>query len=192
MEAWKAILIAFGGNAALLAVLAWLAKSIVSEWLKRSTTEHQVIFSKLHEKRAEAIENIYHGLNEYVTYCKEFIMKAEHVEEGERHNLLANLGSISKNFRDVFQNNKLYLKKDLCKQIEMVFKNSQMPSYNFIFSLGSFVSENISENEYRKEWEKAFLVFTENIPQLLERLETEFRSLLGTENYSYRDRTPHH
>jgi len=26
MEAWKAILIAFGGNAALIAVLAWLSK----------------------------------------------------------------------------------------------------------------------------------------------------------------------
>ncbi len=66
----------------------------------------------------------------------------------------------------------------------MVFKSSQMPSHMFIFSLGSFVGENISEKDYRNEWEKAFLAFTKKVPQLLSELESEFRSLLGTENYS--------
>lgn len=184
MEAWKAILIAFGGNAVLVGILAWLAKLLVSEWLKRSTIEHKIIFSKLHEKRAEAISNIYQGLNEYISNCIKFILEAEYLEENQRDTLLEELSNVSAKFRDIFQNNKLYLKKDLCNQIEMVFKESQMPSHKFIFSLGAFVGENMPENEYRKEWEIAFLAFKKNIPQLLEKLENEFRGLLGSENYS--------
>lgn len=76
MDPWQAVLIAFGGNAALLAVLGWLARSLGAQFLAKdlearkaelsaaaATTserfkhelalvahEHQVRFSKLHEQ----------------------------------------------------------------------------------------------------------------------------------------------
>ena len=81
MEAWQTILLAFGGNAALLAVLGLLGKSILDKLIVRDTKqfeadlkaksdaaierlknelqlktiEHQVRFSRLHEKRAAVI-----------------------------------------------------------------------------------------------------------------------------------------
>jgi len=182
MEGWEAILIALGGNAVLITSLAFLSKLLISEWLKRTTIEHQVVFSKLHEKRADAVSNIYLGLDKYLSDCKSFVLRAEHVPEDEIGDLLKGLSDSASEFRCIFQKNKLYLKKDLCAHVENVFKNSQMPSYQFIFSLGAYTAENITEPEYRIEWEKAFKIFNEELPSLLSELENEFRNLLGSEN----------
>ena len=82
---WQSLLLAIGGNADLLIVLGWLARSFgtqllskdlekfktslstasteASERLKHDLQivahEHQVRFSKLHERRAEVITNLY-------------------------------------------------------------------------------------------------------------------------------------
>lgn len=184
MEAWKAILIAFGGNAALISILACLANKLISEWMKRASEERLIVFSKLHEKRADAIARIHFALYEYVTNMKSFIILAEHEDEDRKEALFTKLNDASKNFRDTFQNNKLYLKKDLCNKIEEGFMNAQLPSYNFIFHLGSFDGKNISESEFRKVWEKTLRIFAEKLPKILESLETEFRKIIGAENFS--------
>ncbi|MDH5731054.1 MAG: hypothetical protein OEZ58_18885, partial [Gammaproteobacteria bacterium] len=85
MEAWETILFAFGGNAALIAVLGFLGKSLLEKLIEKDTerfkadlkaksdstieqlknalemkaTEHQIRFSNLHEKRAETIAEAY-------------------------------------------------------------------------------------------------------------------------------------
>ena len=184
MEAWTAILIAFGGNAVLISILAWLAKTLISGWLKRASEERLVVFSKLHEKRADAVAGIHFALYEYVASMQSFIILAEHEDEGRKVELFTKLNDASKKFRDTFQYNKLYLKKDLCNKIEEVFMNAQLPSYNFIFHLGSFNGENISESEFRKVWKKTLTIFAEKLPKILEKLETEFRTILGADNFS--------
>lgn len=184
METWKAILIALGGNAALIAILAWLAKALISGWLKRASGERLVVFSKLYEKRADALASIHFALYEYVTICRSFIIRAEHADENGKDKLLTDLNDTSKQFRDTFQHNKLYLKKDLCKKIEEVFEDARLPSYNFIFHLGSFDGENISESEFRKVWKQTLTMFTEKLPKLLDELEMEFRTTLRAENFS--------
>lgn len=184
METWKVILVTLGGNAALLAVLAWLAKLLISEILKKSSIDRQIVYSKLHEKRTDAISNIYIGLTEYLILCKTFIISAPHVEEEERQELLTQLSNGDKLFRNIFLQNKLYLKKGLCDQVEKVFKDTQMPSYNYIFALGAYTGGNISESQHEVEWGKAYKAFTEQVPTLLEKLEEEFRKLLRSEKYS--------
>ena len=84
MDPWQTILLAAGGNVAFLAVLGWLGKSLLDKLIVRETKqfesdlkaktdaaieqlksdlqirsiEHQVRFSKLHEKRAVVIAEI--------------------------------------------------------------------------------------------------------------------------------------
>jgi hypothetical protein len=81
MDPLTSLLVAIGANAAILAVLGFLARSLINSWLakdlekfkfelksasdtafeslksdlQRAAFEHQVRFSKLHEKRAEVI-----------------------------------------------------------------------------------------------------------------------------------------
>src|SRR5258706_3765597 len=85
MNAWQSLLLAFGGNAALLLVLGWLARSLGSQLLAKdleqfkaslaaassaaterlkhdlqvAALEHEVRFSKLHERQAEVIAEAY-------------------------------------------------------------------------------------------------------------------------------------
>jgi hypothetical protein len=182
MELWQSILIAFGGNAALLAALAFLTKLIVAELLKRNSFEHQIIFTKLHEKRADAILAIHNGLINYIAECKRFINQAEHLDEGVRDEMLTSLNKSSSEIRNTIACNKIYLSKALLNKIEDAFKKSQIPTYEFIFHLGSFEGGNISKSEYVKKWEVAYLQFKNNIPSVLNELESEFRNILGVKD----------
>jgi len=184
VELWKTILIAFGGNAALVAILAWLAKSLIFSWLENSAAVNQIVFSKLHEKRADAVSKIYVGLHEYISECKTFILQGEHSDENGRELLLENISSTSKLFSNLFQANKLYLSKALCNKIENTFKDSQILSHEFIFHLGSYVGENSTREQFRENWERAIRSFQGEVPTLLSDLENEFRKLLGTEKHS--------
>lgn len=184
METWEAILVAFGGNAVLLAVLAFLSRSLIIEWLKKAGIDRQITYSKLHEKRIEAISSIYNGLQDYLSVCKSFMMSAQHNDDDQIQGCLEEVGVGAQSFRNVFQQNKLYLTKDLCAQIEKVFKDTQMPSHSYIFALGMYKSGAISDNEHESEWLEAYKAFTENVPLVLDKLENEFRSLLRSEKYS--------
>lgn len=70
MELWQSLLVAFGGNAAVLLVLGFLGRSLMSSVLAKdiekfkadlhvAAIEHEVRFSKLHEKRAEVLAELY-------------------------------------------------------------------------------------------------------------------------------------
>lgn len=184
MEPWQAILVALGGNAALIAVLAYLSKVLISEWLRRDGADRQILYSKLHEKRTDAISAVYLGLLDYLSICKSFHRSAMQLGEEEIQEYLTELGRGATEFRNTFQRNKLYLKKELCLKIEGAFKDTQMPSYNYIFAYGAYSTGNITEQQHEHAWEKAYTAFTEEVPAVLEKLEDEFRSLLRSDKYS--------
>ncbi|MCC7483534.1 MAG: hypothetical protein IT529_00965 [Burkholderiales bacterium] len=102
MSAWETILLAIGGNAALLAVLGLIGKSFLDKLIQRDThrfeadlkaksdaaiehlrnalqlqaTEHQIRFSRLHEKRADVIAELNGYLVEalWKSYCQVWCM----------------------------------------------------------------------------------------------------------------------
>ncbi len=111
MEYWQHFLVALGGNAALLAVLAWLSKSLLSQFLTKDldkfkgaleaeyataaekmkhdfvllAAEHEVRFAKLHEKRAEVIAETHRLIREIdrtVIYLSLFLL--EDMDESPR------------------------------------------------------------------------------------------------------------
>src|SRR5690606_27647479 len=103
MAAWQTIVLALGGNLALVAVLGWLSKSLISQLLakdiesfkialksesesaseklrhelEKAMIEHQVRFSKLHEKRAEVIAELYSLLVQAYWDLQSFVSPAE-------------------------------------------------------------------------------------------------------------------
>src|SRR5687767_12726633 len=103
MTTWDAIIVAFGGNVALLAVLAWLARSLVGQLIAKdleqfkanlasvsvvaaerlkhelqlSAQEHQVVISKLHERRAQVVAETYSLLVEAQWAAQDFVSPME-------------------------------------------------------------------------------------------------------------------
>lgn len=174
-----------------LILLAFLGKSLLANLLAKDlekfkgqiaaqNSERQIIISRLHEKRAEAISKIYLGLIEYHAQCRSFVWRAEHVEEAEREILLNKITEADNGFRGIVQENHLYLTPSLCEKIENLFEEAQSPAHRFIFALGSYVhAKSITKEQYSETWKSAFETFADRLPLLLKELEQEFRLLLG-------------
>ncbi|MCF8792768.1 hypothetical protein ABQF08_22020 [Xanthomonas campestris pv. campestris] len=90
MTDWQTIILAVTGNALALAVLGWLAKSLISSFLSKDLERHRaaltaanqtaterlrhelslvaqernIVFSSLHQRRADAIAGIYERIVE--------------------------------------------------------------------------------------------------------------------------------
>ena len=91
MELWQSLLVAAGGNAAVLLVLGFLGRSLVSSILaqniekfkaglaqnlekfkadlQQAGIEHQIRFSKLHEKRATVLAELHKLLRRGFLAC---------------------------------------------------------------------------------------------------------------------------
>ena len=122
METWQTILLAIGGNAALLAVLGLLGKSLLDKLIVRDTKEfesslkakadaaiehlkndlqlrtieHQVRFSRLHEKRAAVIAELYGHLVEALWEAESFLSPMEWAGEPSKKEALRDLEFIRK------------------------------------------------------------------------------------------------
>jgi len=109
METWKSVLLAITGNAVVLAVLGYLAKSLLEKFIAREskqfetdlkakadaaieklrselqlrTIEHQVRFSKLHEMRAEVIAELYRRLRTALWDAESFLPPMQWAGEPE-------------------------------------------------------------------------------------------------------------
>ena len=107
MQPWEVILLAVGGNAALLAVIGWLGHSLGSQLLAKdlerfkselsattsstaerlkhelqmAATEHLVRYAKLHERRAEVIAELYGLLVEAQWSSQTFVSVIEFAGE---------------------------------------------------------------------------------------------------------------
>lgn len=177
-----------------LLAIAFLGKSLISNWIAKDielyrgqisaqNAEKQLIVSRVNEKRAKAILRIHQAVLDYADTAKSFVWKAQHVTEDERKLLLDDLGKSATQFRRIYSQNHLYLTKSTCKEIQELFREIQIPAHKFIFAIGAYLhAENMSEEEFAKEWDTAFTSFADKLPPLLEELENQFRKLLGVES----------
>jgi len=207
MDAWQTILLAFGGNAALLAVLGLLGKSMLEKLITRDTKrfeadlkaksdaaieqlrsdlqirsiEHQVRFSRLHEKRATVIAELYGYLVETLWEAESFLSPMEWVGEPnkrEKHRVAMN--KLVDFFR-YFDKHRIYLPEEMCTSLEAL----AMKVRSHIIAFGVFVRfDDQSMNDQtraqkEKAWNEGWDAIKNQVPQARKLLEEEFRMLLG-------------
>lgn len=198
---------ALGGSVAIPASVAWLLKSVLSEWLARRTkqfeaqlksdaeieierlknalqiaaTEHQVRFSKMHEKRAEVIEKLYQMLTEVYWEGQRFVMTSENSPLEYQRKKFA---SVEPKLLETFwflENNRIFLPKDLC---DMLYRHYGQVN-KAVYAARSFGRiENPNEHVARQSadaFTKMYEDFETDIPTARNALEAEFRKLLGVE-----------
>jgi DNA primase large subunit len=207
-----------GGGGVVLACAAWLVKAIVTNRMARdaemfrtrlqtdanteieklrhslqmATLEHQVRFSKLHEKRAEVIAEVYgllvelHRLGEWFALNDAFSDAPRHSESFE------NVSAAGRKLFLFVQMNRLYLPESVCTSVE-TFAQAVTKEVLHVRA-GSMIETRVigtqtvepseKEREFRtKTFNKAWEVFDKDIPAARKLLENEFRELLGgTEN----------
>lgn len=205
MEVWQTILLAFGGNAALLAVLGLLGKSIIEKVLTRDTqrleyelkskadteleklrstlataaTEHQIRFAKLHEQRAEVIAETYSKLRELHTNLGEYVKIFEPAgglpKEERRHRV----GEAHKSFIEYYSRNRIFLSRAAVEKLDAINQKSVKAFYGFFYSVEMVQA---TKGDGVTKWMEIFEHVKEEMPVALSELEDEFRKLLGDES----------
>lgn len=200
MNAWETILIAFGGNAILLTVLGFLGKSLLEKIIIRDTKrfeselkaqadatverlrnelqlktiEHQVRFSRLHERSAETIAETYSLLQSYLQAVADYVKVFEMAGEKPKSERREAVNNALKNFREYFVKRRIFLPKETAKRIHNLDEKLFEAARHFAVKI-----EGHETTASSADWMKAFSSVNEEIPPVLELLEDEFRSLLG-------------
>lgn len=208
METWQTILLAFGGNAALLAVLGVLGKSILDKLIVRDTKqfendlkaksdaaiehlknelqirtiEHQVRFSRLHEKRAAVIADLYGLLVEALWEAESFLSPMEWAGEPnkkEKHQQAMN--KLVELYR-YFDKHRIYLPHEVCVSLEALVQKVRSQVINFGVWVGyeNYELTGDSHKQKNEAWNSGWDAIKNQVPIARESLETEFRSLLGS------------
>lgn len=207
METWQTLLLAFGGNAALLAVLGILAKSLLEKLIIRDTKrfesdlkaksdaaiehlrnelqlktiEHQVLFSRLQEKRASVIADMNGLLAEVLWEAESFLSPMQWVGEPpqeEKHRIAMN--KLAEFFR-FFDKHRIYLPAELCVSLEKLVL--EVRSHVIKFGVYMKYDDPHLNAHTREQKDKALIegwdAIKNQVPQARKVLEDEFRALLG-------------
>jgi len=185
---------------------AWLLKSSLSEWLQRETeafktrlktdadiaieklksslqiaaTEHQVMFSKMHEKRAEVIEAVYTKLTDLHSSAEVFVVTSENNPDSERHTeAFATLRSQLIEYFTFVQQHRIFLPAEVCDLLDRPMSQIRKA----VHWAGNFGGKEhivpaISEKSF-EALNKAYQAFNVDIPAAQKVLEDEFRRMLG-------------
>ena len=189
MELWQSLLVAFGGNAALLLVLGFLGRSLMSTVLakdiekfkaalQQAATEHQIRFSKLHDERAEVLAELYKLLVAAYWEVSEFTSLAQFGDPDRKEQYADAMNAVASYFR-FFDQHRIWLPPELCDPLEAFARQLRTPTIN----LGVYLQiKNPTEKTLREQgevWDKAWLTVDQDIPKLRLAIEAEFRKILG-------------
>jgi hypothetical protein len=202
---WESLLVALGGQAALLVVLGWLARSFGSQLLAKDlekfkndlaaastqATErlkhelqmaakgHEVRFSKLHERRAKVVAEIYGLLVEVEWAAQSLVAVVEVVGEKSKREKYVIAFNKAGDFFQCFEKNRIYLPKELCDELERFVREMRFE----VIKVGTFLRiEHPNEHmvqEQAKVWARAGEYMQKEAPAAKAALEMEFRRLLG-------------
>jgi DNA phosphorothioation-dependent restriction protein DptG len=162
-------------------VLHWLDKDITSykAKLQAAAVEHQVRFTKLHEKRAEIISELYSKLDEAHRALRSFMNPIQWVNDlptSEKEEIA------EKGTNDLiryYSPNKIWLPEDTCALIEEIIKQIHDAWHTYQVYAKNWSSTSQEARPDTKKWITSFEIVSEKIPVIRKELEIEFRKLLG-------------
>ncbi len=193
MELWQAILVAFGGNAALLLVLGILARSLLNNALDKdlerfkgqlqlTAIEHEVTFTGLQQKRAEVIAELYKLLVKAYWEAESFTSPMEWAGEPSKKEKYITANNAIVDYFRFFDQHRIYLSTGLCEQLESFAKEIREPVIRF----GAWVRhESLSgqaAQDMNDAWDNSWHKVRDEVPKLRQAIEREFRALLGSDS----------
>ncbi|WP_397452548.1 hypothetical protein [Pseudomonas sp. NA-150] len=147
--------------------------------LNITATEHEVRFSRLHEKRAEVLAETYSLLRELLATLSNYVKlfeSAGDIPKAQRRD--ATVDALN-NFRNFYAKRLVFIPKETAKKLETLDRNFIKIYNEFLYTVE--LIPNKDNNTYQN-WVNIFdRVNTEARDALLE-LEDEFRKLLGDES----------
>lgn len=142
--------------------------------LARITREHDIVFSKLHEKRGDAIEEIYADLRRVELRLSEYVKVFEPVGEKPREERHKELFDAHLKFHDTYRSKVIFFPKAIADKLDGINKEFVKAGNEF----NIFVLNQNNPDRY-KIWTEIAERCDGKIKDALQDLAKEFRSLLG-------------
>jgi len=211
MTIWQNILLTvfagIGGSAMILAIVAWLVKTTITAWIARDAEafktrlkangdieieklknslgmvaiEHEVRFSKMHEKRGEVIEALYKKLTHVFWHGQRFVLTSENNPSDYQKEEFAKMRNELTETFTFIEEHRIYLPESVCALVDKHLGQVRRT----VFAAGVYGRiENPNERTYQQSndaFEKAYANFETDIPAARKTLETAFRQMIGVE-----------
>lgn len=205
MDVWMTILLAIGGNTALVAILAFLAKSLVGGWidkdlerhreqLKRETEtalttmrhelgmvaqEHALKASELQTRRAAVIAEIYGLLADVEWEASMYVSLADLTGQNKNEEQHAKVTGKVEQFYRYFNRNRIYLPEDTCDTVWSVM-NGMVKATNQMKSYLYEVKDGGWAGQQQIEaLQAAHIHFDQKHREARTKLERDLRSIMG-------------
>jgi ABC-type anion transport system duplicated permease subunit len=202
---WQNVIGVLGGEALLLAAVGWLVRALVSKWIQQDTEkfknqlakdanveieqlkhalqrlalEHQVRFTKLHEKQAAVIADLYERMINLYWDSQAYVFSGTHTREGQRPEFVK-IFTAWREFILFVDRLRIYLPESVCSSVEEFTKQVRRRVINVgVFSQFDSYASPDSNAEYGKQLLEAIDAFEKTLPSLRKTLETELRAMLG-------------
>lgn len=152
--------------------------------LQRVQTElekEQIVFSGLHEKRAEIVSEFYAKMDEFDEDMRSVVHPAfDNEDEPMQENIEAAAES-GEEFRRYYKKKKIYFPSEICETTEELLSEYNEMFHDFaIFRVHDQENSPLNANKRLDTWVEKWDSLTEDeIPKLREELENHFRELLG-------------
>ena len=146
--------------------------------LQIAAAERNVRYSRIFERTAEVIAEIYSKLLQFHAAVLHYTSPVEFPTDGPKEARRKTVVEKHDAFLDSFRPNRLFLPKHTANQINDFANRLSSLSRNFMCEV------EMAGSRYDKAdtvaWEKIYSNLTKDVPPLLELLEDDFRELLGT------------
>jgi hypothetical protein len=148
--------------------------------LQIAASERNVRYSRIFERQATTIADLYTKLLSYYEALKEYTKFIETSGDLPRSERLVALNKANRDFYDCFRVNKLYLPKETVDQIEAFHNELTDVRFNFLFGVDLPLLNRAPNAETTKQWTMTVDSLNKELPALLRLLEDDFRGILGT------------
>jgi hypothetical protein len=205
MEIWQSILLAIGGNGALLLALAWLIRSFGSQLLAKDLEsfkadlsaassseserlkhqlqmvahEHHVRFTQLHERRAEVITSLYALLVEAQWAAQSFVSVMQWAGEPPLEEKYVTAMNKFAEFFQAFDKNRIFLPEASCQLLDSFLSGMRKRVIHFgvYVQTDKHAPPNVIK-EKMDAWVTASDYFNQELPAARKSLEADLRGML--------------
>lgn len=203
---WTSILENIGITGIIVGAISYLAKSITDNLFSKKLTEHQtdlekqnhrylerfktslqieakereLQFSKLHQKRAEVIENLYQLIVDASFFVKSFLSPLTLPHEPNKEEKAKIAFEKLWEMTNYYDRNRIYFEKELCDVLDKFINDIREPARKFKSALryeDSLYKELLLKLD--EIWDQSWDKFTQEVEPAKAELENEFRRILG-------------
>lgn len=207
MTDWQTIILAVTGNALALAVLGWLARSLIGSFLSKDLERHRaaltaanqaaterlrhelslvahernIVFSSLHQKRADAIAGIYERIVETSRKGASYASPIEYGGEPTKQEKYSDFVVSYNDLVGYFGRTRIYVPKATCAKIDELVDQIKGAAIEMNVYM-SRPDEHLGRDGQiakMEAWSKSWKCFKDQVPVAKEALESDLRSLVG-------------